>query len=107
MASHDRLAQPEQGGMEQNMSRALSLQSLLVKPDMTSARFSRVQSCAKDQMPEPSEGSLQGSICICNAVFGKEDMVRRNQCNAYRQHRLRGGQVSQDRQSEASFIRNN
>ena len=101
MASHDRLAQPEQGGgMEQNMSRALSLQSLLVKPDMTSARFSRVQSCGKDQMPEPSEGSAAPSA-FATAVCGKEDMVRRNQCNAYRQHRLRGGQVSLDRQSEA------
>ena len=78
--------------MEENMSRALSLQSLLVKPDMTSARFCRVQSCAKDQMPEPSEGSKAPSA-FATAVCSKEDMVWRNQCNAYRQHRLRGGQL--------------
>lgn len=118
MASHDRLAQPEQEGMEEpeqggwneicqdgteHESSSVSLQSLLVKPDMTSARFPPVFNLARRiKRQNLRKAPSKAPSAFAAAVCGKEDMVRRNQCNAYRRQRLRGaGQVSQDRQSEA------
>ena len=92
-----------QDGTEHESS-SVSLQSLLVKPDMTSARFPPVFNLAgriKRQNLRKAPSSSKAPSAFAAAVCGKEDMVRRNQCNAYRRQRLRGaGQVSQDRQSE-------